>query len=206
MCRTLPSRCLLPRPGALRRPVGVAVGLALALALTACGGDDDTPAASATTTGASVATATTAGDAPADTDADTDADAGEGDCALLRDDEVSAFAGTEMVHGSDTPLGCGWAEPGAVIDDFALDLREGEGSVAEVAEDLAPGLDVHDILNARVDEAVALFDGDEANFLVARRGDHTVVLVMTFLDVTSGQPLADAVALAELALDRAEGR
>ena len=176
------------------RTATAAVALASLVFLAACGGDDDD------------------GGETGGTDAKTEETEDEGDdesgseidnCSLLTDDEVSMFAGMTLVHGEDSVLGCGFAEPDAAIADFSVLATRSGQSVAEVAAELAPGLDVHDLMGGDFDEAVALFDGDEANFLIMRRGDVRVVLVMTFLDITTGQPLADATHLAETALDRA---
>ncbi len=175
------------------RTATAAVALASLVFLAACGGDDD--GGETGDVGGKTEEIDEAGDDGSGSEIDN--------CSLLTDDEVSTFAGLTLVHGEDSILGCGFAEPDAAIADFSVLATRSGQSVAEVAAEMAPGLDVHDLMGGNFDEAVALFDGDEANFLIMRRGDVRVVLVMTFLDVTTGQPLADATNLAETALDRA---
>ena len=185
---------MMRKSGGRVRKVAAVVSLASLVFLAACGGDDDDGG----DTGGDVANTEQSED-----DGDDDSGSGIDNCSLLTDDEVSAFAGKTLVHGEDSVLGCGFAEPDASIADFSVLATRSGQSVADVAAELAPSLDVHDLMGGDFDEAVALFDGDEANFLIMRRGDVRVVLVMTFLDITTGQPLADATHLAETALDRA---
>jgi len=184
---------MMRKSGGRVRKVAAVVSLASLALLAACGGDDDDDGDS--------------GDVADTEQSEDNGDGGSGseidNCSLLTDDEVSAFAGKTLVHGEDSVLGCGFAEPDASIADFSVLATRSGQSVADVAAELAPSLDVHDLMGGDFDEAVALFDGDEANFLIMRRGDVRVVLVMTFLDITTGQPLADATHLAETALDRA---
>lgn len=152
----------------------------VALLVTACGGDDKK---SSTDDGAS-------------------STGGFDNCSLLTDDEVSAFAGTPLQHGEDSALGCGFVAPGESVADFSVQYVQSDQPLAAAAADLAPGLELRDLMGGDFDEAVALYDGDEANFLLMRRGSHRVVLVMTFLDVTTDQ-MGAAITLAQTALDRA---
>lgn len=159
--------------------------LAVALALTSCGGDDGD---------------STGGDGGAEADS---GGSGLDNCSLLTDEEVSAFAGITLQHGDDSPLGCGFTAPGGSVADFSVLYEESGQPLLEAAAELAPNLDLRELMGGDFDEAVAVYDGEEANFLLMRRGTDRVVLVMTFLDVTTDK-MAAAIALAETALDRAE--
>jgi hypothetical protein len=154
----------------------------------ACGGDDDDDADGTVEDAAEMAVS----------DESLDVD----DCTLLTNEEVSAFAGTELEATEDGPLGCAYVVPGEVVGDFSIRSYRGDGDAAAAGADLVPTADLID-LDGVGDDAVALDVDGSVNFVVARQGDMFVELVMTFLDVTPDSPELDAAAeLAATALDR----
>ncbi len=124
-------------------------------------------------------------------------------CTLLTGEEVSALAGKELVATEDSPLGCAYVEPGEVVGDFSIRSYRQDGDAAAAAAKLAPSLRVLP-LDGIGDDALALADSDgSVNFLIARKGDLFVELVMTFLDVTpDSAALQKAGQLASTALGR----
>ena len=154
---------------------------ALALLGVACGGDDDGDA----------------GDSAAE---ELDVD----DCTLLTDEEVSSLSDDPLFAGEDGFLGCGWVAEGGTVADFSLRSFRSDSSAADHAAQLAPALEAIELTGVG-DEAFALVRDGEANFLVARKGELHVELVMTFLDMeVDSENLQRAQELANLALVRLE--
>jgi hypothetical protein len=124
-------------------------------------------------------------------------------CTLLTNAEVSDFAGKQLSAGEDSPLGCPYTAAGEVVADFSIRSYRQGGDAAAAAATLAPTLRVIELTSIG-DEAVALADSDDSvNFLIARKGNLFVELVMTFLDVTPDSPaLQKAGQLASTALGR----
>ncbi len=156
---------------------------ALAASLMACGSDD----------GSTTPPGSPEGDGALAVD----------NCTLLTNEEVSALAGKELAATEDGPLGCAYVESGEVVADFSIRSYRQDGDAAAAAAKLAPSLKVTP-MNGIGDEAVALSDSDgSVNFLIARKGNLFVELVMTFLDVEADTPsLQQAGQLASTALGR----
>lgn len=124
-------------------------------------------------------------------------------CTLLTNEEVSSLAGFALESSGDSPMGCAYPQPGEVMGEFSIRSYRGSGDATAAAAELAPSLQVIP-LSGVGDDAVALSDSDgSVNFLIARKGDLFVELVMTFLDVTPESPSLDqAGQLASTALGR----
>ena len=124
-------------------------------------------------------------------------------CTLLTDAEVSGLADKQLAHTEDGGLGCAYVEPGEVLGEFSIRSYRQDGDAAAAAAKLAPSLQVIKMSGVG-DDAVALSDSDgSVNFLIARKGNLFVELVMTFLDVTPDSPsLQKAGQLASTALGR----
>jgi hypothetical protein len=166
----------------MRRYIPVMVA-GVVLAVGACGGENES----------------TNGTGSSDGDGVLEVD----NCTLLTDEEVSALAGKELTASEDSPLGCAYVEAGKVVGEFSIRSSRRDGDAAAAAAILAPTLEVIR-MDGIGDDAVALADSDgSVNFIIARKGDLFVELVMTFLDVTSDSPaLQQAGQLASTALDR----
>jgi hypothetical protein len=157
------------------------VTLGAAVAAASCGSDDDSSG-------------------PADGDGGS---ISVDNCTLLTDEEVSAFAGDDLRHSEDSPIGCAYTEPGETLGMFSIRSYRTDGDATAAAQALAPSLRVIP-LSGVGEDAVALADSDDSvNFVIARSGDLFVELVMTFLDVTpESSSLQKAGQLASTALGR----
>ena len=124
-------------------------------------------------------------------------------CKLVTKEEVSALAGKGLEAGEDGPLGCPFTEPGEMLGLFSIRSYKQGGDAKAAAAKLAPTLEVIK-LDGVGDDAVALADSDgSVNFIIARKGDKFVELVMTFLDITKDSAsLKKASTLASTALGR----
>jgi hypothetical protein len=124
-------------------------------------------------------------------------------CKLVTNDEVTALAGKALQADEDGPLGCPFTEPGETLGLFSIRSYKQGGDAAAAATKLAPTLKVIKLAGVG-DDAVALADGDDSvNFIIARKGNLFVELVMTFLDITSDPAsLKPASDLASTALGR----
>ncbi len=170
---------------------GLASALMVVFFSAACGGGDDDTAARA-------AGGTDDGGDAATESLDVD------NCTLLTDEEVSTLSDEPLFASEDGPLGCGWLPEDGGIADFSIRSFRSDASAAERATRLAPSLEQLE-LGGVEDEAVALVREGEANFIVAKRGDLFVEMVLTFLDMEVGSENLDrAQGLAQVALDRLE--
>lgn len=156
------------------RPVMVAL-LALAL-LPGCGGSPDS-ANGGSADGGSV-----------DGGAGVDLEPGKlealemDNCTLLTDEEVTAFAGDDLVVSEDSPLGCGWVEPGEIMAQFTVQAYRGGGDSAAAATALVNSPQEVIELSGVGDDAVAVSThGEVINWVIARKGDLFVVINQTFL-------------------------
>lgn len=125
------------------------------------------------------------------------------DCTLLTNEEVSAFAGKELVGSGSDALGCAYVAPGATVGEFSIRSYRQSGDAAAAGTKLAPSLEIVPFAGVG-DDAVALATSDgSVNFLIARKGNAFVELVMTFMQVTKDPAeLQRAGQLASTALSR----
>jgi hypothetical protein len=151
----------------ITRPIAVAI-LTLVL-VAACGGDAESPGGPGDAAGQGLEPGQME---PLDID----------DCSLLTDEEVSAFAGEELVVTQDGPLGCGWVVPGEIIEQFNIRSFRGGGDAATAADVLVNNPQKVIELAGAGDDAVAVSTYDEIiNWVIARKGDLFVVINQTFL-------------------------
>jgi hypothetical protein len=124
-------------------------------------------------------------------------------CKLVTKEEASALAGKALEAGEDGLLGCPYTEPGETLALFSIRSYTQGGDAKAAGAKLAPTLEVIK-LDGVGDDAVALADGDgSVNFIIARKGNRFVELVMTFLDITKDPAsLKPASTLASTALGR----
>jgi hypothetical protein len=124
-------------------------------------------------------------------------------CKLVTNEEASALAGKELKADENGPLGCPYTEPGEMLGLFSIRSYKQGGDAKAAAAKLAPTLEVIK-LDGVGDDAVALADSDgSVNFIIARKGNLFVELVMTFLDITKDPAtLKPASTLASTALGR----
>jgi hypothetical protein len=124
-------------------------------------------------------------------------------CTLVTDEEASRLAGKELKHDEDTPLGCGFVQPGRSISEFTVRAFNGKGAAKDNFGDHSEDTRVHEIAGVG-DSAAVLARDEDVNFLIVQKGGRYVQFVTTFVDdISLGSPkLKEAQDLALKAIDR----
>jgi hypothetical protein len=124
-------------------------------------------------------------------------------CALVTDAEASSLAGTQLVHGEDSALGCGFAPPGKMMSELTVRAFSGKGAAKDNFGDHSADTTIHEVAGVG-DSAAVLARGEHVNFLIVQKGRKYVQLVTTFVDdINLGSAkLKEAQDLALKAIDR----
>src|SRR5690606_3327161 len=158
----------------------LAVGLMALVLVPGCGGSgsDDGPGADAGSAGGEGAVDLAPGELES-----IDID----NCSLLTDDEVSAYADTDLVVHEDTPLGCGWIKPEDAQNEFPVHrfsvraLRGGGDSKAAAPVLVIEPEQVIELSGVGDDAVAVSAHGEVINWVIARKGDLFGVLNGTFI-------------------------